>query len=361
MKCLLVAAASLAALFLGLLTLGLEGLSIGVIGLGVGIVLALLPVPVYMLLVLWIDRFEKEPGWMLAAAFVWGAMVASFFAFVLNTIFDLSLAAVMPAYAHIATAIISAPFIEELAKGTALIIFYLWSKDEFDGVLDGIIYAAMVGLGFAMTENIAYYGRSLAAGGLGASIFTFIVRGVVSPFAHPLFTSMTGIGLGLARLARKGSPMKFFGPVVGLGSAMFLHALWNLTASLGAFFFVAYVLVMVPAFLGLIILIFVSLRNEGRIVREHLFSELQSGVLDRREYEALCTTIGRLGQSWQAITRGGFSSWRLSIKFQEAASELAFHRWRTSRGIFPRSETPLAREAAYLYRLQTLTQRRRPA
>ncbi|MDQ6626467.1 MAG: PrsW family intramembrane metalloprotease [Verrucomicrobiota bacterium] len=353
-KWLLAVAAGLTALFLGLLTLALQGLSTGFLGLGVGMVLALLPLPFYMLLVLWIDRFEKEPFWMLAAAFVWGAMVASFFAFVLNTLFDLATTAVVPAYGHIATAIISAPFIEELAKGTALIVFYFWRKDEFDGVLDGIIYAAMIGLGFAMMENISYYGRSLAAGGFGASVFTFILRGVVSPFAHPLFTSMTGIGLGLAQLARTGSPMKFFGPVIGLGFAMFLHALWNLSATFGILFFVAYVLVMVPAFLGLLVLIFISLRKEGRIVREHLFSEFESGLLEPREYEALCSTGGRLGQSWQAITHGGFRSWRRSVRFHEAASELAFHRWRTSRGIFPRYETPLAREAAYLHRLQTM-------
>jgi RsiW-degrading membrane proteinase PrsW (M82 family) len=237
---------------IGLLTLLLLGTSTGAVGLVFGIVLAVLPLPIYMLLALWIDRFEKEPVWMLVAAFLWGATVSVFFAFILNTTFGVVAASVIGDGADMATTVLSAPFVEELAKGFALLIFYLWKRDEFDNVLDGIIYATMVGLGFAMTENILYYGNSLAAGGLGASMVTFILRGVVSPFAHPLFTSMTGIGLGLARLAPKGSPMKFFGPVVGLGMAMFLHFLWNFSASFGAMFFIAYVVIMVPAFLGLI-------------------------------------------------------------------------------------------------------------
>ncbi|HSH40096.1 MAG TPA: PrsW family intramembrane metalloprotease, partial [Chthoniobacterales bacterium] len=291
-KWLAATAATLAAVLMGLLTLLLLGSETGLVGLLVGMVMAVLPLPIYMLLALWIDRFEKEPVWMLVAAFLWGATVSVFFAFILNTAFGVAAASVVGTHADMATSVLSAPFVEELAKGFALFIFYLWKRDEFDNVLDGIIYAAMVGLGFAMTENILYYGNALASGGLGASIGSFIIRGVVSPFAHPLFTSMTGIGLGLARQARAGSPMKFFGPVVGLSLAMFLHFLWNFSASFGAMFFLAYVVIMVPAFFGLITLVVISLRKEGRIIREHLLPELRSGLLPEPEYQALCTVGG---------------------------------------------------------------------
>ena len=360
-KGLLISVALLVALFLGLLTLVLMGLATGVAGLISGIVLALLPLPVYMLLVFWIDRFEKEPLWMLAAAFLWGSTVAVFFAFILNTLFGVIAVKLIPPYASMATAVVSAPLVEELAKGAALVIFYFWKRDEFDNVLDGIIYAAMTGLGFAMTENILYYGKSFAAGGLGASIFTFILRGVVSPFAHPLFTSMTGIGLGLAQLARRGSPVKFFAPVAGILLAMFLHCLWNLSASFGAVFFVAYVLVMVPAFLGIIVLVFVSLHKERKIIREHLATELESGLLDPPAYETLCSIRGRMRESWGALGRHGYGQWRMRTQFHEAATELAFHRWRTSRGVFPRRETPAAREAAFMQRLHLLKTQLRDA
>ena len=351
---LLAAAASLTALVLGLLTLLLLGLSTGPLGLVGGIVLAVLPLPVYVLLALWIDRFEKEPVWMLAAAFLWGATAAVFFAFILNTLFEAIMSGSLGAGAPVATAVLSAPFVEELAKGFALVIFFLWKRDEFDNVLDGIIYATMVGLGFAMTENILYYGKALAAGGLGASLVTFVLRGVVSPFAHPLFTSMTGIGLGLARQAPRGSWLKMAAPAAGICAAMFLHFLWNFSASLGAMFFLAYVIVMVPAFLGLITMAIVSLRQEGRIIREHLLPELRNGLLPEREYHALCTVGGRIGGAWRAFGSGGWAERRRRLRLQDLASELAFHRWRTARGIFPRRETPAARESRYIVQLQAL-------
>jgi RsiW-degrading membrane proteinase PrsW (M82 family) len=354
MKALLATAALLAALFLGLLTLVMLGFSTGPLGMAVGIVLAVLPLPVYMMLALWIDRFEKEPVWMLAAAFLWGATGSVFFAFILNTGFAIATADVLGAHADLATAVISAPFVEELAKGLALVIFFLWKRDEFDNVLDGIIYAAMAGLGFAMTENILYYGKALAAGGLGASLFTFVLRGVVSPFAHPLFTSMTGIGLGIARQARKGSPLKWLAPIGGICLAMFLHFLWNFSASLGAMFFVAYVLVMVPTFSGIIAMVFISLAKEGKIIRAHLLPELSSGLLDEKGYLALGTVRGRLREARAAFSSGGLRRWRMRTRFQELASELAFHRWRTERGIYPRGETPAIREAGYVMRLATL-------
>jgi RsiW-degrading membrane proteinase PrsW (M82 family) len=350
-KGLLIAAAILAALFLGLLTLVMLGFSTGPVGMLVGIVLAVLPLPIYMLLALWIDRFEKEPVWMLAAAFLWGATAAVFFAFILNTAFAIAATGVIGEHADFATAVVAAPFVEELAKGLALIIFFIWKRDEFDNVLDGIIYAAMAGLGFAMTENIQYYGNALVTGGLGASIFTFILRGVVSPFAHPLFTSMTGIGLGLARQAPKGSARKFLAPLIGLALAMFLHFLWNFSASLGAMFFVSYALVMVPTFLGLIVMVILSLRHEGRIIREHLLPELRSGLLDEQGHRALGTVGGRLAEASSAFARGGLRQWRSRTRFQELASELAFHRWRTGRGIYPRSGSPAVREQEYLARL----------
>ena len=351
---LVTAAAILAALCLGLLTLVMLGISTGPLGLVVGIVLAVLPVPVYLLLALWIDRFEKEPLWMLVAAFVWGATGSVFFAFILNTGFGIAASGVIGAQADVATAVISAPFVEELAKGLALVIFFLWKRDEFDNVLDGIIYAAMAGLGFAMTENILYYGNALATGGIGASVVTFVLRGVVSPFAHPLFTSMTGIGLGIARQARKGSPLKWFAPLVGICMAMFLHFLWNFSASLGAMFFVAYVLIMVPTFGGIIALVIISLGKEGRIIRAYLMPELRSGLLDEKGYLALGTVRGRLGETWSAFSSGGMRRWRLRTRFQEMASELAFHRWRSERGIVPRRESAAAREATYVTRFLAL-------
>src|SRR5215213_5809591 len=198
-----VALASVAILFsliLGLLVLLIIGIETGPVGLILGLLAATIPVPIYVVLVLWIDRYEGEPLWMLSTAFFWGALIAAFFAFLVNTTSGLVVGTLTDAQVGEAfAAVISAPIVEEIGKAFILIIFFFWKKDEFDGVVDGIVYASMAGLGFAMTENILYYGKAASVGGGDALTVTVIIRGFFAPFSHPLFTSLTGIGLGLAR------------------------------------------------------------------------------------------------------------------------------------------------------------------
>src|SRR5215207_3609931 len=180
--------AGLVALLLGLLVLLLIGIETGPVALLLGLLTATIPVPIYIALVLWIDRYEAEPLWMLATAFFWGALFATFFAFLLNTgtagvVTYMSDAKAGEAFA----AVISAPIVEETGKALILFIFFFWKKDEFDGIVDGIVYASLAALGFAMTENILYYGRAA----LGEALtLTFVIRGFFAPFSHPLFTSL---------------------------------------------------------------------------------------------------------------------------------------------------------------------------
>jgi hypothetical protein len=167
---------------------------------------------------------------------------------------------------------------------------------------------------------------------------------------------MTGIGLGLARQSdSKG--LKLLGPVAGLALAMFLHALWNLSASYGSVFILAYLFVMVPVFLTVLGVIFFALRHEGRIVRAHLLCDLESGLLSHHEYEYLCTVRGRMGSSWRSFRQGGTTMWRTRREFNQIASELAFHRWRVGRGLTDGAQSAAAREAAYRARLYELGRR----
>src|SRR5713226_7097643 len=147
--------AALIALLLGLLVLLFIGIETGPVPLLVGMICATIPVPIYVTLVLWIDRYESEPMWMLCTAFFWGALVAVFIAFIFNTVGGLVVAALTQSEqaGGAASAVIFAPIVEESSKALILFILFFWKKDEFDGVVDGIVYAALVGLGFAMTEN----------------------------------------------------------------------------------------------------------------------------------------------------------------------------------------------------------------
>lgn len=344
------------ALLLALIVLFLIGAETGPVELIIGMVCAILPVPIYVMLLLWIDRYESEPLWMLATAFFWGALVACFIALILNTtVEEVTKAAThSKEIANSVGLVVSAPIVEESAKALILVIFFFWKKDEFDGVVDGIVYAGLSGLGFAMTENILYYGHAIQR---GPEVLTavFILRGLAAPFSHPLFTSMTGIGLGWSRQTRNRF-IKVAMPIFGLILAMLMHATWNGSGFFGegVGFFIIYFMVMGPAFVIILMVIHFSLRREGRIVQEFLYPDYQTGFFDQREYERLCTIRGRMGMSMNALWSQGVGGWRLRMRCNQLASDLAFHRSRIARGIGRDPKAAQDREADYRYTLQHL-------
>ena len=358
-KIVLSVVAVLVALLLALIVLLLIGFETGPVGLLIGLIAATLPVPVYIGLALWIDRYESEPLWMLATAFFWGALVAVFIAFLFNTASTVMVAVVTDSeeVGEAFGAVVSAPIVEETSKAIILFIFFFAKRDEFDGVVDGIVYAAMVGLGFAMTENIQYYGRATIAEEQTLST-VFILRGTLAPFSHPLFTSLTGIGLGLARQSRN-TLVKLSTPLLGLAMAIGLHSIWNGSIVMfgGPGFLITYLLIMVPAFAIILVVIFLALRREGQIVRQFLVPDLHGGIFTADEFNRLCTIRGRMGANFTAFSRGGWGHWRASRQFHQTASELAFHRSRIARGM--NTADAQEREAAYQIALRDLLQRLR--
>ena len=338
------------ALVCGAISLGLIAGDLGLRAFGIGFIVAVVPVPVYVILVLWLDRFEPEPARTLWQTFAWGATVAVFVGLMVNMLSQDVLGAVAgPDAAELFGTIVTAPVVEELAKGFALLILFRELKDEFDGVVDGVVYAAMVGLGFAMIENVQYYGAAIAEG-RESSVVTFFLRGMLSPFAHPLFTSMFGIGLGIVR-ERHGQARSWAAPFLGLTVAIALHSLWNLAASFEGWFFALYLMVMLPTFIGVLTLIYLSLRREGRVLREHLGPLVGDGILTHDELECLCQVRTRLGASLAAWRRGGIPHWRARRELHRVASELAFHRWRVLRGLTLGPEADAKREAEYVRQL----------
>ncbi|HWT92911.1 MAG TPA: PrsW family intramembrane metalloprotease [Solirubrobacteraceae bacterium] len=345
----LLAALVLAMLVCGLAVLAVAGSETGPVAFGLAVGLAVLPVPVYLAVVLFIDRYEPEPVRMVALTFAWGATIAAFVAIVLNTVGEVVVSESLGAdAAELYGYSISAPIVEESAKGFVLFgIFWLFRR-EFNGVVDGIVYAALVGLGFAMTENVLYYGRGAVEDGIPGAVGTFVVRGLLSPFAHPIFTAMTGIGLGVATVAR--SPfVRTVAPLIGLGLAMALHSLWNTSAGSGLFFGV-YVLIFVPVLGAIGIIVVLGLRREGRVIARQL-----NGVLPPGEVVALSSLRARRAWRREAARRGGRQAKKAMIDLQHAAAEVAFLREQVERGTVPRSPATLAREASLA---TVVTQRR---
>ncbi|CAA9436319.1 MAG: hypothetical protein AVDCRST_MAG01-01-3287 [uncultured Rubrobacteraceae bacterium] len=330
------AAAVLVALVGVLLFLAATGEGSGFGNLAWAIVASVLPVPLYLALALWIDRYEREPRLLLLWAFLWGATFALFLSLALEVVLiEALLPAIFGPNSALANAIggsVVPGAAEEGAKGLALLILYLWKRNEFDGVIDGIVYAAMVGLGFAMIENVEYYAGAIARSGLSFEL-TFLLRGVLEPFLHPLMTALTGIGFGIAsratsRAARIGAP------IAGLLAAMTVHSLWDYGALVGegmAGIATNYLRIFLPLALLVVAFVAYGLSREGRLVREHLRPELQSGVLTQQEYDSLGSVRGRITASLGAL-RQGYRPWRRRARFAQVASELAFYRDRVGRG-----------------------------
>lgn len=316
-----------------LLTLLIITSETGVLGLATGTVLAALPVFPVVAVYLWLDRYEAEPLPLLAFAFLWGAGVATFAALVVNTA---SAAAIEQAGGDpTSTAVLVAPFVEETMKGLAVLLIVLVRRREFDGVVDGIVYAGMAGIGFAFVENVLYLGRTFAEAGTAGTVFVFVLRCVAAPFAHPLFTAAIGVGLGLA--VRSRNPLlKIVYPLVGWIVAVAVHGAWNASASFGlGEFFAAYVLFQVPVFLGFIALAVYARRREGRLIGRHLEVYCATGWLSPGEVSMLASIPARRdARSWASRT-GGAAARRAMRDFQEMASELAFLRERMVRGSAP--------------------------
>jgi RsiW-degrading membrane proteinase PrsW (M82 family) len=326
----------------GLIVLGSETSSTGLPAFVVGVALALLPLPVVLAAFRWVDRYEPEPKGLLAFAFFWGATVAALISGLLNTISAMVAAGTAGTQEGVAaTAVLVAPWVEEAAKGAAILAVFLFRRKEFDGVVDGIVLAGFVGVGFAFTENILYFGRAFLAGneelgvtgGLFAAGVTFVLRGVLAPFAHPLFTVMTGIGLGIA--ARTGrAPVRLLAPLTGYLLAVLLHATWNYS-SLGGLqgFLTGYVLIFVPAFAFAIAVATWSRRREGATVATWLPVYVQAGWLADGDV-AMLASMPRRRQAlaWAERTYGAGSA-RALRDFQHTATELAFLRDRAERGL----------------------------
>lgn len=343
----------------GLLVLATVTSSTGLVGFLIGLCLALLPLPLVLGVLRWLDRYEPEPRGLLLFAFFWGATVAALAAAVVNTASAMAIARTGGASEGMAsTAVLVAPWVEEAAKGLAVLLVLWFRRAEFDGIVDGIVLAGLAGLGFAFTENILYFGRAFLAGGedlgLTGGIFaaglTFVLRGVLSPFAHPLFTAMTGIGLGLA--ARTTSPRtRWLAPLGGYLLAVLLHATWNWASLSGlSGFFTGYVAIMVPAFAATIAVASWSRRREGATVALRLPTYVEAGWLDREDVPMLASLARRRQAVQWVATRHGSGRARALRKFQHAATELAFLRDRVERGQdvadFPARERELLAQVA---------------
>jgi RsiW-degrading membrane proteinase PrsW (M82 family) len=331
------------------------GVSFGGVALIVGLVAAVIPVPLLVAAFLWLDRYEPEPLHLLAFCFAWGAAVATSVALLVNTgaawLFDKA------GLSESLVAVLIAPLIEESMKASGPLLLFWRRREEWSGITDGIVYCGLSALGFAMVENVLYLGghgyasgaqQYGAATGLQNVFAIFIVRILFSGFAHPLFTSMTGIGLGIS--SRSGDRrVRWLAPIAGLLVAMMLHGTFNLlptlTVSLSQPFIMLYGYLgfMVPFFFA-VVGFAIALRGwEGRIAERILPYYVRTGWFAPPEVAAL-GSLGRRYSARQWAGRvAGPAGQRAMKGFQFAATQLALLRDGMQRGLH---RTPVALQRA---------------
>jgi protease PrsW len=315
----------------GLTLLALATVRVGPLAVAIGVAAALIPVAVVVVTFLWIDRWEPEPAKLLLLAFAWGACIATITALLVNdtavTVGDLLLGS---GQGSRISALVSAPLVEEAAKGS-FVLAVLWRRsEEFDGIVDGIVYAGFTAAGFAFTENIYYFGRAFADYGFGNGtsagvIAAFVLRGVLSPFTHPLFATLTGIGIAVAARTTKRAT-RILAPLGGYLGAVCLHALWNAAATLGGAktFLNVYFLIMVPMFIAVLLLVMFQRRREQRIVAAALPEMVRERWIAASEVELLSSLTGRRAWRRQVRRQSGRRAARAVAAYQVSVTELAF-------------------------------------
>ncbi len=303
--------------------------SLGIQTTLLAVLFAALPLFIVIPTFLWLDRFEAEPTRLLVFAFLWGALVSAFAAGILNTGAILAFeTATDPDAALATTAVVVAPLVEEALKGMLVPLVWWLHRREFDGITDGIVYAGICAAGFAFTENIQYLGQAYAEGGNEFLAGTFVLRGVMSPFAHPMFTVMIGVGVGVAATTPR-LWVKVLAPFTGYVLAVLGHGVWNLSAVAGGSgMLVFYFLVGVPIFFGFVSLIIWARSREGRLIALHLSPYADAGWLSHGEVGMLASMSRRReARMWARMNAGpqGLAAMRA---FQDTASELALLRKR---------------------------------
>ncbi|MEH0842620.1 PrsW family intramembrane metalloprotease [Micromonospora sp. CPCC 205711] len=321
------------------------GSNLGLDALLIGVAAAVLPVPVLVACFLWLDRYEPEPLKYLIFCFLWGAFVSTAASLRVNE----TAAALFKDWglSSALTGVLVAPFIEELTKALGPILLLVFRRREWSGITDGLVYCGLSAVGFAMVENILYlggYGYASGADQWGPAtgvrqVFAiFITRILFFGFAHPLFTSMTGVGLGIAaRTADR--RVRILAPAAGLLLAMMLHGTWNLLPTLVqatgelVIFMYGIVGLMVPIFFGMVGFAVWLRAWEGRLTERTLPDYVRAGWLTPPEV----ATLGSLGRRHAARTWarrvGGDPGLRAMRGYQFAATRLALLRDGMRRGL----------------------------
>ncbi|MHC4470779.1 MAG: PrsW family intramembrane metalloprotease [Planctomycetota bacterium] len=328
------------------------------------VALTLLAVGLQALVIYWLDRHEREPVLLLLGCFIWGAVVATVGSAVLEESLDsYMLARSMEPLERMRMMLqVGAPVIEETMKGLALLLVFLLFRREFDNVLDGLVYGAMVGLGFAWIEDISYLSQAAAFGGAPGLLGLFWVRCLVHGAGHSAYTALTGCGFGLARVMKRPRLRWVMIPVFLL-LGMLGHHLWNAHVlafvdfedSHARFLFLsaplAALALMGPFLVLLGVITVLCWRQERRVLARYLSDEFEAAAADGGAADPVRKpTYPKHVFTWT------FRHWWHRHRLRQELATLAFLKWHLERD--PRVDWP-PEEDAEVHELRARVRKRR--
>jgi protease PrsW len=328
--------------------------------------LACLPTTAFGLVVVRrLDRNEKEPWRLVLVAAAWGAIVATSMVIWGESLWDaLAVRSLVPGLGLDASNAFSAGVLEELAKGIAVLLLFLVMRNEFDDVVDGIVYGAAVGLGFNFMESIAYMTNLYAifapeGSGTIAAGFQWYARQVLGLFfGHATYTALIGAGIGVARqLPRR--RQKVIAIISGFIIAISAHFSWDAwlaffpieSSVFGLVEVHLRTLIMTGPFTAAVIALLASgLRYEGQALIEQFRKEVaeSTGAILPHEVTILASPWQRLRQRMLALGKGGLRAYLHMARLQTAQLDLAMERWHRER---KEIDTPLEAEVALRQRV----------
>ncbi|MEO6695474.1 MAG: PrsW family intramembrane metalloprotease [Ignavibacteria bacterium] len=263
------------------------------------LIAAVVPMFTYLIIIWILDRYEREPFWLLLLNFFWGATGAIFLGIIGSIIFQIPLNEVIRAVVedntgelmNLSGAVITAPLVEESTKGVFLLLMSL--SKRFDGGVDGAVLGGAIGLGFGMTENFMYF---LSYGTTPASwLVLVIIRTIFSAVMHCLSTATFGAFIGYAKF--KPFIYKVILIPTGFFLAVFLHFSWNLSVSFedttiyGFLFLILYMFVTFAIFQ-------ISLYFEGKTILKELSDEANLGLIPADHLSHIPYVSRRFRHGW---------------------------------------------------------------
>ncbi|HJW84672.1 MAG TPA: PrsW family intramembrane metalloprotease, partial [Anaerolineae bacterium] len=281
-------------------------------GLLIALAAAIVPSLAYALGVWWLDRYEKEPVHLLASVFVWGAIPGALVAVV--------------ARFFVAGAV--APILTETVKAAAILFVFTRYRREFDNVLDGIVYGAMTGVGYAMLINLLTYALSFLFGGFELLSASVLLDGVAFGLNEAYYAAVTGVGFGVSRWAAD-RRVRIGAPIAGLAFAISLHLFTDFWRDLAVgdrtWLVIVPFLATWAGILAILAIAFLALRREQETIRAHLRAEVERGTFTPNESFYLATPSRRAFMLLSEVRRGPVALAR-AVKLLDLATHLAFRR-----------------------------------